>query len=97
MPKPSTVTELLAIVRHQAQTIEALTAVIRGNVRTTSVQPAVAVPMIPLPAEVDAAIRAKSGMEGELRDYLEQWAWEALASGLPEQLVAEQIAQGVQD
>ena len=97
MPRPHTVSRLLEIVEQQAQTIQALTKALdaRGDKRV-QVEHVTSV-IASLPQDIEAAIVQKAGLSGDLRDYLEQWAWEAIASGLPEQLVAEQIAAGVQD
>lgn len=97
MARPQTVSRLLEIVEQQAATIRALTVAL-GQQGGRKMQVEHVTSVIPtLPQDVEAAIVAKAGMTGELRDYLEQYAWEAIASGMPESLVAEQIAAGVQD
>lgn len=106
MPRPATVTALLALVeeqahtiRQQAQTIEALTVVIAGKQAVAAAaKPAPQrVARQGLPFVVDDAIRSAASGDGMLREHLEEWAWEALAGEMEPELVAQQIAQGVQD
>jgi hypothetical protein len=104
MPRPATVTALLALVeeqahtiRQQAQTIEALTSL----VATKAPAPVRTVPARTghqgLPQVVGDAIRTASFGDAMLREHLEEWAWDALAGEMEPELVAQQIAQGVQD
>lgn len=104
MPRPATVTALLALVeeqahtiRQQAQTIEALTSVVARKAATpVRVAPA-RTGHQGLPQVVGDAIRAAAFGDAALREHLEEWAWDAIASEMEPALVAQQIAQGVQD
>jgi hypothetical protein len=104
MPRPATVTTLLQLVeeqtqtiRQQAQAIEALTHAMRQK----SAAPVQTAPVRTghqgLPQVVSDAIRSASFGDAGLREHLEEWAWEAMAGEMAPELVAQQIAQGVQD
>jgi len=99
MAKPHTVSELLAIVRQQGETIRVLTEALSARSATQRTLPLVQPALVsaPLPHEVEMAIMERAGTDVELREYLEQYAWEAMALGKHEQLVAQEITQGVQD
>lgn len=55
------------------------------------------VPQNELPSEVRQAVVTVGGFEGPMREYLEQWATEALAFGMPEAEVSRRIFEGDHD
>lgn len=99
MPKCSKCAVLQQAYAQQASVIEALTRAL------DAVRPAAAslqheyVPepqpaMMQMPDTVKSSIVTVAGFEGPLRDFLENWALEAMASGMDEAEVARRIFEG---
>jgi len=108
MPRPSTVTALLALVEQQSRTIETLSQALASVIPPP--QDFVGAPMISvsemaaahdslgdtLPERVRKAISMVPGLTPDFEDYLVSTANELLDAGMDEHLVVQRIAHGEQ-
>lgn len=108
MPRPSTVSALLALLETQARAIESLSQALAAGL--TAPDDVVGAPMISLPEmqaahdslgqslpeRIQKAISLAPGLTPELEDYLVSLANDMLEAGMDEHLVVQRIAHGEQ-
>jgi len=104
MPRCSACEIRKETIAQQASVIEALTRALDA-VRPAAASPAISygtmtqntsAPM-DMPEDVRKAVVTVGGFEGPMREYLERWATEALAFGMPEAEVSRRIFEGDHD